>query len=468
MRSDKFVRLCVGPVGSGKSSVCVLELVSRAMRTPIGADGVRRSRFAVIRNTYPELRDTTINTFNEWIPQDGSYGEWIASENKFILRPPMADGSRCEAEILFRALDRPEDQKKLLSLEITGAWFNEAKEIPRPVFDLIQSRIGRYPAVKNLSGQRAWSGLWADTNPPDTDHYLYHLFEEQLPDDPDTFKDWELFRQPGGLDPQAENIENLPGGRDYYLRMMVGKKQAWIDVFVHAKYGYVQDGRPIYEEFQDNIHVAECFPIAKIPIIMGADFGLTPAMVFGQRDPRDGQYQILEEYVSERMGAETFGKETARILKTTYKNRQAHGWGDPAGDQSSQTDERTPFQVVNSYGVPLDPAPTNDFELRRGAVANLLKTLTMMGRPALVIHPRCRVLRKAMAGAYCLRRIQVAGDERYKDAPDKNPFSHVAEALQYLAVGEGEDSRQVDSGENRRIAVKIKVKRSVNLGGRRR
>lgn len=43
-----------------------------------------------------------------------------------------------------------------------------------------------------------------------------------------------------------------------------------------------------------------------------------------------------------------------------------------------------------------------------------------------------------MAGGYKYRRIQVGGDERFKDAPDKNMYSHVAEALQYLMIGAGE------------------------------
>lgn len=48
------------------------------------------------------------------------------------------------------------------------------------------------------------------------------------------------------------------------------------------------------------------------------------------------------------------------------------------------------------------------------------------------------MLRKAMGGGYSYKRIQVTGDERFHDKPDKNQYSHVAEAAQYLMLGAGE------------------------------
>ena len=48
------------------------------------------------------------------------------------------------------------------------------------------------------------------------------------------------------------------------------------------------------------------------------------------------------------------------------------------------------------------------------------------------------MLRKALSGGFCYKRVQVTGDERYMDKPDKNKYSHVAEALEYMLLGEGE------------------------------
>ena len=83
------------------------------------------------------------------------------------------------------------------------------------------------------------------------------------------------------------------------------------------------------------------------------------------------------------------------------------------------------------------PAPTNDYTKRRESVAMCLSRL-IDGEPGLIIHPNCKTLRKGMAGGYNYKRIQVTGEERYRDMPDKGKYSHVCEAGQYMLVGAGE------------------------------
>src|SRR5215813_1713624 len=102
MASDAFVRCIVGPIGSGKTSACIIELLRRASQQAPGPDGIRHTRFVVIRNSYPQLRDTTKKTFDSWIPP--GVGEWHKQEFIFELK---AGDVHCE--ILFRALDTPDD-----------------------------------------------------------------------------------------------------------------------------------------------------------------------------------------------------------------------------------------------------------------------------------------------------------------------------------------------------------------------
>lgn len=220
--SDKFVRVIVGPVGSGKSSACVIEVLRRAVEQAPSPDGIRRTRFAVIRNTYPELRDTTAKTFEQWCPAD--LGKWNVQEFSFTMK--FRD---VECEVLFRALDRPEDIKKLLSLELTGAYINELREIPKRIFDVLQTRVGRYPS--KLQGGATWFGVWADTNPWHVSHWGFKLFSEG---EAAANSDFELFEQPGGREPNAENIENLPD--KYYERLCQGKDEEWIEEYVDSKY----------------------------------------------------------------------------------------------------------------------------------------------------------------------------------------------------------------------------------------
>ena len=63
----------------------------------------------------------------------------------------------------------------------------------------------------------------------------------------------------------------------------------------------------------------------------------------------------------------------------------------------------------------------------------------MSGQPGMVIGPKCMYLRRGLAGGYKYRRLQVSGTEKYVDKPDKNIYSHVCDAAQYLMLGAGED-----------------------------
>ena len=62
LKDNSFFRGIRGPVGSGTSSACCVEIFRRASEQQVGQDGKRRSRWAVIRNTNPQLRTTTFET----------------------------------------------------------------------------------------------------------------------------------------------------------------------------------------------------------------------------------------------------------------------------------------------------------------------------------------------------------------------------------------------------------------------
>src|SRR5262245_44741544 len=114
--SDAFVRGIRGPIGSGKSTACAFTPWRHLIESEPGVDGVRRARWAVVRNTYPELKTTTIKTWLQWFPRE--VGRWQDQG------PPThhIQAGGFDLEVMFLALDRPEDVAKVLSLELTGAW----------------------------------------------------------------------------------------------------------------------------------------------------------------------------------------------------------------------------------------------------------------------------------------------------------------------------------------------------------
>lgn len=441
----------MGPVGSGKSTAMCMEIMRRVQEQQPWSDGVARSRWAIIRNTYRQLKDTTLNTWLDWFPPslfgDFNYGDFehrvrIAGDGK---SPPV------EAEILFRALDRPQDVSKLLSLELTGAWVNEARELPWGVIEALDDRIGRYPPMREVGP--TWQGLIMDTNPPDDDHWWYRIAEEDKP------KGWKFYKQPGGLierggefepNPGAENLSNLPP--NYYEDRQHGKKKDHIRVYYCARYGFVKDGKPVFPEYADDVHCVNgtIEPIKSETLYIGLDFGLTPAALFCQRTKR-GRWIWIDELVTEDMGVSRFAELLGQKIRAEYSDFDIEIWGDPAGTERAQTDERTPYDILAAHKISAQPCNTNDPIIRRDAVANPMTRL-IDGQPGFLISQKCRVARKGLAGGYCLKRVQVVGEERYKDKPDKNRYSHVCEAGEYAHLGAGEGfsvvglSREEDHG----------------------
>lgn len=424
-------------------------------------NGWRKARWAVIRNTYPELKSTTIKTWEHWVDSDLAPIKWDAPITATMKIKDCGDGNGLELEVIFIALDKASETGKLRSLELTGAWINEASEVPREVFDMVTQRVGRFPA-KSHGGGPIHPCIILDTNPPDDDHWYYKIAEEDTPDG------WEFFAQPGGLirvqegndvwyepNPEAENVFNLPQGYEYYLKMIGGKTDDWIKVFVLGQYGTTADGKPVYPEYNDKIHVAdsdlEYNPL--LPIYLGWDFGLTPACIIGQITAK-GQLLILEEYVAEDMGIRQFASEVVKpALMTKYANpRRFISKGDPSGINRSQTDERTCYQELLEIGIASEPTETNDFIPRRESVAFFLNRLSG-GEPGFLLSPNCRQLRKGFIGGYRYERLKVAG-ERYRDRPVKDRFSHPHDALQYLCLAAREGGKVVRARNIGRASAK--------------
>lgn len=426
------VSLIEGPVGSGKTVATLMKGFTASVQQK-AFRGVRYSRGMFLRNTYPELKSTVIKSFQDWFPESIAPIRWDAPISA-TLKFPLADGTRLECEIYFLSFDRPDDIGKLKSLEVTWAGLSEASELSKTAMDMSTQRVGRYPGAR--LGGPSWYGVFGDTNMPDDDHWLYRLFEVDKP------KGFTLFRQPGGLkevkgeyldNPDAENIKNLPGQYEYYQRQVGGKSKEWIKVFLLANYGTISDGKVIYPEWNDEIHCRKttCYPDR--PLLLGFDYGLTPACVICQISPR-GQLLVLGELFAKDMGIRQFARDVVRPhLALTYPNHGFQACGDPAGMARKDTDEKTCFMELAEEGIACVPASTNSFVGRREAVA---KYLTRMadGQPSLMVDPSCDMIRRGFNGRYQFKRLQVVGEERYRDVPDKNDFSHLHDALQYAAL----------------------------------
>ena len=461
LNDNSFVRGMIGPVGSGKSYACCAEIFKRAVQQkPSKRDGIKYSRFVIVRNSYPMLKTTTLKTWLELFPEH-IYGPVRNSPpiTHHIKLPSREGAAGIDLEVIFLALDQPKDVRKLLSLEVTGGWINEARELPKSIVDGLTHRVGRY-TVKDDGGP-TWRGVILDTNPCDDDHWIYRLSEKEPPKGKFA---WKFFRQPPGVfeakevpeempeaqgfvhsagkwwqtNDKAENLNNLPVG--YYEQLLGGKNLDWIRCYAEGKFTYVQEGKPVWSEYDDASMVDDCQILEGVPIQIGLDFGLTPAAVFAQRTPK-GVWNVLHELVTFDMGLERFCTLLKEDIDRFFPKHELQIWGDPAGMQRDQIFENTSFEHLKTHGLFAKPTATNDFRTRREALA-MPMTRLVENKPGFRIDRKCVRLRKSLSGGYHFKRVAIgAGQERFRDTPNKNEHSHIGDAAGYCLLGGGEHRR---------------------------
>lgn len=427
MLDPAFVRLIMGPVGSGKSAGCFMELLRRARLQEPNAKGVRQTRMAIIRNTLQQLKQTCLADIMLWLAPICTYK---VSDSTIYVRFSLPDGTKVESDWMLIPLDTKQDQQRLLSLNLTGAWVSEFREIEPSLIDALSGRLGRFPS--KAIAKPTWHGIVAETNPPDEDSEWYTKLEIDRP------PGWAFYRQPGGMDPDAENIENLPelpDGTTYYENLVANNNEDWVDIHVNANYGKSLGGQAVFRaSFKPDFHIQKSEtlePIRSMPIMIGQDFGRTPASLIGQMDNR-GRLIIHDELTSEDMGIEQFATSLLRpLLYQKYQGYSIFMVADPKGRDKSQTNEDSPYDVLRRLGFDVHAAPTNNIDPRLRAVEQLLLHQTD-GGPQLIISDACGTTTQAMKYWYRYRRKQTGVLE---DKPEKtHPWSDVADCLQYMAM----------------------------------
>src|SRR6185437_6200250 len=89
----------------------------------------------------------------------------------------------------------------------------------------------------------------------------------------------------------------------------------------------------------------------------------------------NGQWRWFDELVSEDMGAVRFGELLRAKMAAEFPGFDFEIFGDPSGDIRAQSDETTPFQILNGQGIKAQPASSNDPVVRREAVAGALNRM---------------------------------------------------------------------------------------------
>jgi len=415
-QSGAQIRCIVGPVGSGKTTGATWEICYYLPHFLFQTHRIKKTRWLVLRNTYSELRDTTLKTIFEWFP----WGEFRSQAMEYTLYYPDQD---ITVELLFRSCDRPDDVKKFKSLELTGYWIDESIEVADEVKRMLKNRIGRYPRKSPVR-----FGV-ETTNPPDVEHTTYSQFAWTTPPPGPMPQGKPLEGHVGFWQPPRENEANLRAGYYDDLIKDYADNPDWIDMYVNGKPGQLVRGRLVYANFVRTLHVAEQSLIWDgQQLYRGWDHnGTTPAcIVVCPVTPT--RLHIYREFVTVQENIVDFTRRVLVECAEAFPGGRFVDVGDPAGrarfsTRSGGFTSNTDLMRDECGVHMIDGEQT--FRVRVNCVDQAL-----LRRDGVLIDPSCIRLINGFLGGY--HYPELAGMPGvYKKDPEKNKFSHIHDALQY-------------------------------------
>lgn len=411
----------MGPVGSGKSLAACWEWFLLCQESTVPLRGL------VLRESWPQLRDSTLKTYLEWFD---SVSDYKIADHILYLTIPNFEGTVLRHELHLRHAQRAAEASKFLSTEYAFIWLEEVTPafqaesgvigmgLPEEIFQICLMRQ-RQKGAHHLE-------LILTFNPPPRHHWAYEIFYKPSRDELEK-KSFARFDQP-----PFENEQNLPKG--YYKKLIQWLSPDLARRFVKGEVVTLYPGRRVFEHFAESLHCVEGLrPIKGIDLTLAFDFGLTPVCLICQVLP-NARLLILEEAQLWDAGIERLAERVISRMKQPryFGLKFRNAWGDPHGVAKAETDEKSCFDILAAKGLPVSPGAI-DFTTRRESVDQRCERM-IDGKPALLIdRHRCPVLTEGMLGGY---RYPKSRDGQLQATPMKNEFSHACDALQYLCSGE--------------------------------
>lgn len=481
MRSRAFVQIIIGPVGSAKTMTSLRKLrkIGMSQGGRVDARGVtwRRARVGVIRETYPNIEKNTLPSwFRIHAESDGKF-TW---KNPFTHRLQLIlatdeDGKAidvCDFEIEFRAIGDRSVEEACRGWEVNAVMIDEADLQPADLLAFLSGRVGRFSELD--PSLVVDPSIILSLNAPYVDNWVYSLaYEREFDDliDPGLIDALdgrplvEVFIQPGGREPNAENIHNLPKGY-YAIQAGLNKfRPDYVARMIDNKPVPMQHGQPVYPQFDYQRHVQPLEWDKNRMLVIGFDGGLTAAAAAGQRT-QSGGLRTLREAVAflesgrtlKKIGPSAFGLLVRSMLNDHFFDidpDRIRFVGDPSSwaardRDSSEHDWILAFQ--KSLGHKVHKAKTNKEALRHEAIWR-----AQAEHDGYAVDPSCKHIIRGHLGGYRYREAEMKGGETrgHLEVAD-TIFTHVCDAEQYLAV-EGEhvisDIRGKPRRDGRRVIV---------------
>lgn len=391
-RTSKAKYRCyLGGWGGGKTYAGCQEALRHLLAFP--------GNFGLIgRKDFCDLRDTTIQTFIEDVCPPELVEKYNKAEHHLYLKN--------KSEVIFREL---KDGSGIGSLNLGFFYIDEGEEVTEEIFDRLRGRLRLSKAGKQCG--------WITSNPPNIDHWLYRRFVEE------PTQDFEIIYAS-----TYENKDHLP---EDYIRDLENMPESLKRKYLFGQFGFSPFGQPVFPNYSRELHRRKLAWSQSKPILVGWDFGYHhPAVVFTQIDSKD-RWIVLREFKGKEMTIDEFGDKVLTRMHNWFPNAEFRHFGDPAGHQRTDKDEKTSIETLKDKGISV---LTRKSSIREGLEIITRKVSTLIeGMPGFMIDESCRLLDEGFMGGY-----------HYPDKKDKKPFDenpekdglydHLVDCLRYVAV----------------------------------
>lgn len=421
------VALLNGPRGSCKTTTVFRKMVGEGTRMrPLPFDGEPNGKRLyvpqVMRPKYKNLWGTTIKSWWKLFPVE-AFPNWTGGNGRdadHVIQWRDSYGL-VEMRVLFRAIAEGSEEEDARGSECTDLVPEEMDTHDENILINMTGSLARQPvrSLMNRDGK-----IFGSCNAPDVTNWAYRDFwETKKPG-------YKLYRQPGGLEPDAENIHVVTRG--YYLNQMEinAARPWWINKMIHNRPGYSRDHDVILPDFDDSSMVAPgtLGVMRELPVVVGFDGGNTPAATFWQF-PADGTANLLAEVSLMRGDEDSLAEACLTVMAhTRFMGAEFVGCSDPAmdagndlpnGSMRSRLEKKLGFRILSCH--------TNDPEERHGFLRDFTKT-RRAGRPGLLIDPSCKVFRRGANQTFHYHEVKGAGG---RGNVVKNADSHTMESGEY-------------------------------------
>lgn len=361
---------------SGKTMIASIDLVKHLKEYP----GLQA---AVIRNINYDLMSSTLPNLKEIYDWDLTGDDF----NKTYKILELKNGSR----VLFIALDRPDDVRKLKNIRLGYVMIDQAEEIAYEVFEMAIGRMSRPPSrsvtIGNFEG-RGW--------------YWHEFFENPIETGTGVFKgkqrDYGVFKGAdddhiGFWPPPFLNEKNVRTG--YYDEMIATHSSDWTDKYVFGlPTGNAGMVHRDYSEDRHLIRAAEYFEPPKHiswERYEGMDYGISnpTAWLFVVYDREKDIIYFLDEHYEANQNIQYHGPKV-KSMRTVYGS-PILTVGCPRAFQTEK-DGRTPADEYRlKYQINLTQYPIG-IEARVEIVNRRFK------QNKIRIFDRCQFLRRQIEG----------------------------------------------------------------------